>query len=271
MNRNVRNILQKEWRVIFQDPNNVLFVTLLPLLIVAEPLVVIWLVNHFGSAALLGNSLIQSALNQIEQEIPQLASSLSPDLPLRALLLSQFRFFILLIPTMIAVSFATFSIIEEKQSRSLEPLLATPVKTWEVLLGKALAGAIPAVLVSWVCGAVFFLGVALMGWGDLISLVLSASWYLTFFLLTPAVAVLSFLLGVIGSSRARDAKNAQNMILLIVLPVLILIGVQVIGLVWFTPLLTLFLSIGICLLDYLVLRLAVGLFQRESIVVKWNY
>ena len=58
--------------------------------------------------------------------------------PFRVLLLSQFKFFLLLIPTMIAVSFATFSIIEEKQSRSLEPLLATPVKTREVLLGKAL-------------------------------------------------------------------------------------------------------------------------------------
>jgi ABC-2 type transport system permease protein len=271
MNRNVRNILQKEWRVIFQDPNNALFVTVLPLLIVAEPLVMIWLVNKFGGAALLGNSLIQSAIQQIVQEIPQVTSSSALDFPLRVLLVSQFRFFLLLIPTMIAVSFATFSIIEEKQSRSLEPLLATPVKTWEVLLGKALAGAIPAVLVTWVCAAVFFLGVALMGWGDLIGLVLTPSWYLTFFLLTPAVALLSFLLGVIGSSRARDAKNAQNMILLIVLPVLALIAVQITGVVWFTPLLTLYLSVGVALLDYLVLRIAVGLFQRESIVIRWNY
>lgn len=271
MTRNVRNILQKEWRVVFQDPNNTLIVTLLPLLIVAEPLVMIWLVNRFGSSALLGSSLIQSAIRQIVHEIPQVGLSASPDLPLRVLLASQFRFFMLLIPAMIAVSFATFSIIEEKQSRSLEPLLATPVKTWEILLGKALAGAIPAVLVTWVCAGVFFLGVALMGWRDVIGLALTASWYLTFFLLTPAVALLSFLLGVIGSSRARDAKNAQNMIVLIVLPVLVLIAVQVIGLVWFTPLLTLYLSIGVCLLDYLVLRMAVGLFQRESIVIRWNY
>jgi ABC-2 type transport system permease protein len=193
------------------------------------------------------------------------------EVPFQVLLLSQFKFFLLLIPTMIAVSLATFSIIDEKQSRSLEPLLATPVKTWEVLLGKALAGAIPAILMSWICAGIFFLGVALMGWGGLIGLVLTPSWYITFFLLTPVVAVLSFLLGVIGSSRAKDAKNAQNMIIFIVFPVLALIAVQITGVVWFTPLLTLWLTIAIGLVDYLILRMAVGLFQRESIVIKWNY
>jgi ABC-2 type transport system permease protein len=232
--RHVRNILQKEWRVIFQDMNNILFVTVIPLLIVAEPLVMIWLINQFGSAAITGTSIIQSALKNLTGEIPLLAAYSSPQIPFQVLLLSQFKFFLLLIPTMIAVSFATFSIIEEKQSRSLEPLLATPVKTWELLLGKALSGAIPAVIVTWACAAVFFLGV-------------------------------------IGSSRAKDAKNAQNMIILVIFPVFALIAVQVTGIVWFSAWLTLFLSIGIAVLDFLTLRIAVGLFQRESIVIKWNY
>jgi len=82
--------------------------------------------------------------------------------------------------------------------------------------------------------------------------------------------MLSFMLGVIGSSRARDAKSAQNMALVIIFPVLALIGVQVTGLVWFTPLLTLVLAIGIGVADIIVLRVAVRLFQRESIVVKWH-
>lgn len=50
---------------------------------------------------------------------------------------------------MIAKNIATFSIVEEKQTKTLEPLLATPVQTWELLIGKALSGAIPAVIMSW--------------------------------------------------------------------------------------------------------------------------
>ena len=60
------------------------------------------------------------------------------------------------------------------------------------------------------------------------------------------------------------------MVLIIILPVLALIGIQVTGLVLFTYRLTLALALGIGVMDIIVLRLAVRLFQRESIVVKWH-
>lgn len=265
----IRNILLKEWEVIFRDLNNAVFITVLPLLVIAEPLVFIWLAQHFGGEAILSTSFIQTAIARLTIEIPEVA--LLPAIQqLQVLLLSQMKFFLLLIPTLVAVSFATFSIIEEKQSRSLEPLLATPVRTWELLLGKALSGAIPALIITWINAAVFFLGVMIMGWGELVTLVLTPSWYVAVFLLTPAISVLSFLLGVIGSSQAKDAKNAQNLVVLIILPVFALIGIQVAGIVWFTLPLMLAVSAGILIADYLVLRISVGLFQRESIVVKWR-
>jgi len=267
--RRLRNILFKEWEVIFHDLNNTLFVTLVPLLIIAEPLVFIWLASHFGGDTITSTSFIQSAIKKLIIEIPAVAA-LPASQQLQILLLSQFKFFLLLIPTMIAISFATFSIIEEKQSRSLEPLLATPVRTWELLLGKALSGAIPALVVTWICAAIFFLGVDLMGWGMLVDMVLTSSWFITLFLLTPAVAALSFLLGIIGSSQAKDAKNAQNFIILVILPVFLLIGIQVAGIVWFNLILTLALSLGLFLVDFMVLRIAVSLFQRESIIIKWH-
>jgi ABC-2 type transport system permease protein len=265
----IKNILLKEWEVIFKDINNFLFVTLIPFLIVVEPLVIIWAVAKFGGESFIGNALIQTAMLKLTAEIPQ-AAALPVDQQFQVLLVSQFKFFLMLIPAMIAVSFATFSIIEEKQSRSLEPLLATPVRTWELLLGKAFSGAIPALIVSWVFAAVFFVGVVILGWGNLVSMVITPSWYITLFLLIPAVAILSFLLGVIGSSKAKDAKNAQNLIVIIILPVFILIAVQLSGLIWFTPLLTLIIALALIGIDYLVLKFAVKLFQRESILTAWQ-
>jgi len=208
-----------------RDINSLLFVTLLPLLIVGQAILLIWLVNHFGGEAIVANPIFQTALGKLREALPA-AAGLPIGEQLQVLLLSQFNFYLLLIPTMIAISFATFSIVEEKLSRSLEALL--------------------------------------------VNLVLNPSWFITLFLLTPAVTVLSFVLGIIGSSRAKDAKSAQNMALVIILPVLVLIGIQVTGLVWFTPLLTLALALGVSLLDIILLRIAVDLFQRESIVVKWH-
>jgi ABC-2 type transport system permease protein len=227
------------------------------------------LIDRFGSEAIIAHPILQAALEKLRAALPDVAGFAVSD-QLRILLLSQMNLYLLLIPTMIAVSFSTFSIVDEKLSGSLEALLATPVRTWELLLGKALSGGLPALVVTWICAVIFVLGVIWLGWGELVGPVLNTSWFLSLFLLTPVVTVLSFTLGVIGSSRARDAKGAQNMAMFIILPVMALVGVQVTGLVWFTPLLTVALAVGIGILDLFLLRAAVHLFQRESIVIRWR-
>ena len=267
--KRIINVIKKEWQVIATDLNSILLITIVPLLIVGEFTVMIWLISKFGSQAILASTLFQGAISKMLAAIPG-AGLLPPTEQLQVALLSQFNFYLLLIPTMIAVTFATFSIVDEKTSGSLEALLATPVRTWELLLGKALSGAIPALVVTWVYAAIFLGAVTIMGWGNLISLVLNPAWFLFLFLLTPAIAVLSFLLGVIGSSRAKDAKNAQNYVLLIILPMLALIALQVTGIMWFTTALSIVLGLAIAMADIIVLRVAVSLFQRESIVVRWR-
>jgi ABC-2 type transport system permease protein len=267
--KRLKNILFKEWRLLFTDLNSALLITLLPLLIIAQGLVYIWLAYKFGGDKMLTIPMFQTALEKITSTIPGLGQ-LPSDEQILVLLLNQFNFFLLLIPIMIAVSAATFSIVEEKQSGSLEALLATPVRTWELLLGKALAGAIPALIFTWISAGFFLLIITALGWGHLNGYVVNSSWFLTIFLLTPAIALLSFILGVMGSSRAKDAKGAQNMIVLVVLPVFALIAIQVTGIVWFGPLPMLALALGIFLIDGLMLRFAVNIFQRESILVQWR-
>jgi hypothetical protein len=109
-----------------------------------------------------------------------------------------------------------------------------------------------------------------LGWAEFIGFVVTARWFLTLFLLTPAVAILSFMLGVAGSSRAKDARSAQNIALAIIFPVFGLIGIQITGIVWFTPLLILGLALAIVIAALVSLRAAVRLFRRESIVVQWR-
>ena len=171
---------------------------------------------------------------------------------------------------MIAIGFATFSIIEEKQSRSLEPLLATPVSTRELLLGKSLAGAVPAVIITWICAGVFLACVALVGSSQVVSLVTTPSWFISVFLLVPLLTLLSFMLGVMASSRFSDIKNAQNIALVIILPVLAIVAVQIVGVVLLTPLVLFIIAVGIGVLNVLALRVGIRLFHRESIVVRWR-
>jgi ABC-2 type transport system permease protein len=267
--KRIVNILLKEWQFLFTDINNTLLVTLLPLLIVGQLVLYIWLAVNFASESALNTSVFQNALENLQRATPQIAL-LSGGEQFQVLLLSQFSFFMLLIPVVISISVATFSIIDEKLSGSLEALLATPVKTWELLLGKALAGAIPSLIVTWICSGIFLLVVQAMGWGQLLDIVMTPVWFISLFLFTPAVTILSFLLGVIGSSKAKDTKGAQNLVILVIMPVFALIAIQITGVIWFTTVSALILAFAIIIVDMIVLRIAVRLFQRESIVVRWR-
>ena len=141
------NIIKKEWEDTLSNLNTLLFVTLLPLIIIGQGLLIIYLVVRFAGKGVLMSTMFQTAMEKLEAILPSIAELPAMD-KLQVLLFSQLHIYLLLIPVMIAITFATFSIIEEKQSGSLEPLLATPVRTDELFMGKALAGSIPALVMT---------------------------------------------------------------------------------------------------------------------------
>jgi ABC-2 type transport system permease protein len=267
--KHIINIIKKEWYLITKDPNSTMMITLLPLLILGQAILYVWLIDKFGGQAISQNSFFLTVLEKLQNVYPAL-TDLSPSNQLKFLFLTQFNLYLLLIPTMIAMNSAAFSIVEEKMSKSLEPLLATPVTTRELLIGKALSGAIPALIITWICAIIFIAAIFGIGWSYLIGILLTPSWFISLLILTPAITLLSFLLGVIGSARAHDARNAQNGALLIILPIFLLIALQVTGIIWFTAINTLLFGLVLIAIDYLVLRFAVRLFNRESIVVNWQ-
>ena len=251
MRRRVWNVVRMEWAGIAATPSSLLFLVVIPMVLVGQAILLSWIVPRFVNPAILGQGAGDTDA-------------------LRLLILRQFPFFVLLIPAMIANVFATLSIVEEKVTRTLEPLLATPVCTWELLVGKIVAGAVPALIVAWASAAIFTAVGCALGWGPLLRTLFTPSFFLSLFLLMPAVSLMSFVIGVIGSSRASDAKAAQNLAVVVIFPIFALIAVQVIGLVEFTAIRTLLLSLALFAADGLLLRAAVRLFARESILTRWK-
>ena len=82
-------------------------------------------------------------LGQIQQYIA--TSRTSPKLAAQAFIVTNFMAYFLLIPAMVPMAIATQSVIGEKVARSLEPQLATPLEVCELLAGKTIAAALPAV------------------------------------------------------------------------------------------------------------------------------
>ena len=105
---------------------------------------------------------------------------------------------------------------------------------------------------------------------DVLALLVRTTWILSMLLLVPSLALLSTLLGTVASSRFTDPRAAQSVSALVVLPV-VAMGIGVLfGRVLLSPWAIVFSTLGTLVLDLLVLRLAVRVFARESILTRWK-
>jgi ABC-2 type transport system permease protein len=214
------------------------------------------------------NELDANQMGEIERYIGQFPE-LPPKLAAQGFIVLNFMAYFLLIPAMVPMAIATQSIIGEKTARSLEPQLATPMEVGELLVGKAIASATPAVVATW---AVFLLYGFVNGWiaePVLTALIFNDVWRVTMVTLVPLICLLSVLLGIIVSSRVSDARTAQQIGGFIVIPI---IGVAIAG--FFSGQAS--FSMEQIMIGNLVVALLIGLalmagnwiFDRESILTR---
>jgi len=260
----VMQIVRKEWEEVFRNRLVLFTVAFLPLILTALPLIILGAV---GTAA----GFDEMMSSDLPAEFGQLCEGLSGADCSQYFLLSQFMLMFMLIPLAIPSTIASYSIVGEKTTRTLEPILATPITTLELLLGKSLAAFIPAVLATWLGFAVFAVGTVLLGVGQaVVARILSPLWLLAVLLTGPLLAVSSVCVAVMVSSRATDPRVAEQISVLVILPLLGLFFGQISGLVLINEKLILWMSLGLIVLDAGLMAFAIHLFQRESILTRWK-
>jgi ABC-2 type transport system permease protein len=137
--------------------------------------------------------------------------------------------YFLIIPAMVPMAIATQSVIGEKQARSLEPQLATPMEVSELLAGKAIAAAMPAVLATWLVFLTYGFVNGAIAEPTLTALIFSGVWRFAMITLVPLICLLSVLLGIIVSARVTDARAAQQIGGFVVLPIIAIAVAQFFG------------------------------------------
>ncbi len=187
-----------------------------------------------------------------------------------AFALQQFLITYLFLPGYIPLAIATFSVVGEKQSRSLEAVLATPVRTTELLAGKAIAALVPGVIAAWVAyGVMVALAGVTLG-ARLAGVVVEPTWLAAVFALGPAVGLLSVTAGIIVSSRVNDPRTAQQIGAVILLPVIGLVVAQGLGAFVVEAPAYLVLAAIMVALSVALLRIGAAIFGRESILTRWK-
>lgn len=177
----------------------------------------------------------------------------------------------LVMPVFVPILISSHAIAGEKEKRTLEPLLASPITALELVLGKSLASLIPSVVICFIAFVALCIGVDIVAWPLTQALVLpNTMWAFGVFIIAPLFALFGNGVAVVISARVGDSRLAQQLAGLFVLPLVGLAAGQFGG--WLKSGTGYYAVIGgiVLLLDVGLLFAAQRLFDRERLMTRWG-
>lgn len=175
--------------------------------------------------------------------------------------------FFMLIPIMASSVMAASSFVGEKEKRTLETLLYSPLSLKQLFQSKILAGFLVGMMVSFTSFAammivleleiLFLTGAAIMP---------DISWLIVMLLIAPAISLVAIGITVRGSAKAQTMEEAQQRAVFLVFPIIALVIGQFAGVIMVSSWLLLGLGIVLALLAALLMRGAVGNFTYEKLL-----
>lgn len=225
------------------------------------------LLDYRRKRAILVTMLILPALFLIEPIVSIFLVPAAAPGPVLDRRLTLALLYLLLIPVVMPSTLAAYCVAGEREQGTLEPLLTTPVRRQEFILGKAGAVLIPTITLSYTAFGLFLAAVRLFATAAVGSAVFhQGPVLLALFLFAPVVAGWGIVVGMAVSVRAGDVRVAQQLGMVASLPVLGVVVMLVAGVIHPTITVALSLAAGLLAADLLALRAVSSLFDRERLV-----
>jgi ABC-type transport system involved in multi-copper enzyme maturation permease subunit len=174
--------------------------------------------------------------------------------------------YMLALPVLTPAMLAAYAVAGERQQGTLEPVLTTPIRREEFLLGKALAVVVPSIGIAYAVFAIFLAFVVLFADPAVGSAILQGPDIVAQVLFTPLLAALSVWVGVAISTRSRDAWVAQQLSLLGSLPVAVATSLVAFDVIHATLGLAIGLAILLLLANAMGWRIVAPMFDRERLL-----
>ncbi|MCC6904807.1 MAG: ABC transporter permease subunit [Anaerolineae bacterium] len=268
--RAMRAVIRKDLTVVLRSKAVILPIILLPLIMqVILPAV-------FGAAAyfLPEDSEEVDDLGPLLDAFPEALraeiESLEPN-QLFFMLMTVYTFapMYLIVPLMTSSVIAADSFVGERERKTLEALLYTPLTDMELIVAKLLTGWIPALVVAVVSFLLYMLVVNAVGWPLIGRLFFpNWTWIVLVFWVAPAVSMLGLGLTVVFSSRVQTFQEAYQLGSMGVLPIVALMLGQIAGLFFLSVVLSLLVGLLLWVVDAILLWFSVQTFQRSELLAR---
>jgi ABC-2 type transport system permease protein len=234
------------------------------------PFVIVIIVPYFAGERLADSSDFRLA-TEVFRSQPE-ARGLTPEGAIQAFVFEYALVLMVGLTTVTgSMAVAAHSVVGEKQARTLEPLLATPVTTFELLAAKIIGAALPGIALMLTCFAIYVAAVAIFAERGVWMMLLTPRSLVLVLIMGPLAALLGLQLAVCASSRVNDARTAQQLgALIIVLPIAALQIGQFVGGIVLTARMIAVIAVLLCAGNAILMSIAIRLFDRESILTRWK-
>ncbi|MGC9778775.1 MAG: ABC transporter permease subunit [Candidatus Heimdallarchaeota archaeon] len=173
----------------------------------------------------------------------------------------------LLLPMILPMVIATDSIAGERERKTIESLIATPLSTGEIVLGKLMTTMIPSVLVTWLSGIVFMVITDLFLYNDVGRLIFpNLMSMVLLFGLSPFFSLITTQTMIIVSTRATGMREAQQLGSLVVLPLYSFVLGESAILILLSPYWTLVSSAVLLICTVILHVINLKVFDREYMI-----
>ena len=231
--RRVRAVLRKELREYRRSGAIVGAMVILPVVFIIPPLIQIFALPAAASDALQGADVLLYMLG---------------------------------IPALVPAALAAYAVVGERQQGTLEPVLTTPLRREEFLLGKALASLIPSLAISYLVYAAVILAVEVLAARAVAEALLQVPEILAQLVFTPLVAGLSIWIGMAISTRSSDPRTAQQLGTVASLPTVAVAALIAYNVIHPTLGIAIGFGVFLVLLNAVSWRLVSSLLDRERLI-----
>lgn len=200
----------------------------------------------------------------------QLAQYTPAQIMIYIMVVYYFAPFFLIIPIMASSVLGSDSFAGERERKTIEALLATPISDGELFMGKILVSFIPAMIVTFASFGIFtvIVDIVTVGMFNGMLLLPNLNFLIMIFGVAPTLALCSIGLTVIISAKVKGFKEAQQISVVLLLPVLGLVFAQISGVMVLGPLVLAGLIALLAAVDIVVFYVGIKIFQREEILSK---
>ncbi len=169
----------------------------------------------------------------------------------------------LTMPILTASVIAADSFAGEKERKTSEALLATPITRSELLLGKIIASFLPTVVLTLAVFAIYGCITNYLAYQMFQQYILPTPPWLMMLLVAPFLAIGTIGVVVFVSSHVKGIKEAQQISTLLVLPILVMPFIAILGIAQLSVEFLLWLTAFLAVADIVVVYLGVKSFRKE--------